>query len=65
MDSLVMMPNSPQVHPVLKEMGMNVSIAAADTYNGFSSVPWIGLFEERIICDLDFTLTKPLIQGGA
>lgn len=41
--------------PVLTEMAMNLSVAAADMYNGFDDITWIGDFEESIICDLDLS----------
>lgn len=34
---------------------MNLSVAAADMYNGFDDITWIGDFEESIICDLDLS----------
>ena len=43
--------------PVLTEMAMNLSVAAADMYNGFDDITWVGDFEEAIICDLDLSTT--------
>jgi hypothetical protein len=39
-------------------MAMNLSVAAADMYNGFDDITWIGDFEESIICDLDLSTTS-------
>ncbi len=41
----------------MTEMAMNLSVAAADMYNGFDDITWVGDFEEAIICDLDLSTT--------
>jgi hypothetical protein len=53
------------MHPGLQYMAFNLSLAAAEIYNGFDSVDWVAHFEEKAICDLDYGLVKPsLLEGG-